>query len=82
MRPQLNPSDATSEDTLGRSLRRSPMDVKEASLYLGVEVRFVRRLIAEKRIEYYKVGRLVRISPDELDRYLDSCRVLARPTSH
>ncbi len=78
MQPHSDPVDATRRAATEFSSRRSPMGVEEASQYLGVGVRFIRRLIAERRIEHYKVGRLVRISPDGLDRYLESCRV---PTS-
>ncbi len=73
-----DPVNATKRAAVEYSSRRPPMSVEEASQYLGVGVRFVRRLIAERKIEYYKVGRLVRISPDGLDRYLESRRV---PTS-
>jgi excisionase family DNA binding protein len=32
--------------------------------------RFVRRLVAERRIEYVKVGRLVRFAPAAVERYI------------
>ena len=33
---------------------------------LGITVRHVRRLVAEKRVPYLKVGKLVRFDPDEM----------------
>lgn len=37
--------------------------------------RFVRRLVSERRIEYVKVGRLVRFEPSAITHYIDSNRV-------
>lgn len=37
---------------------------------LGTTVRFVRRLIAERRIAFHKVGRHVRISSTDVADYL------------
>jgi excisionase family DNA binding protein len=42
---------------------------------LGITVRHVRRLVAERRVPYYKVGRLVRFDPRELAAWLDTRRV-------
>ncbi len=42
---------------------------------LGTTVRFVRRLIAERRIAFFKVGRHVRISSTDLAEYLAAGRV-------
>jgi excisionase family DNA binding protein len=44
---------------------------------LGITVRHVRRLIAEKRVPYLKVGRLVRFDPGEIARLLSESRQLA-----
>ena len=41
------------------------LTVEEAAGRLGTSVRFVRRLIAERRIAYIKVGRHVRIAEDD-----------------
>jgi excisionase family DNA binding protein len=46
---------------------------------LGISTRHVRRLIAERRIPYLKVGKLVRFDPDEISRWLDDSRVALRP---
>src|SRR6185437_1506020 len=42
---------------------------------LGTEPRFVRRLIAERRIEYHKLGRHVRISEPALVAFIKAGRV-------
>lgn len=42
---------------------------------LGVNVRYVRRLVAERRIPYIKLGHLLRFDPDEVDAWLDRARV-------
>jgi len=34
---------------------------------LGVPVRFVRRLVAERRVRFVKLGRYVRFDPADLD---------------
>lgn len=41
---------------------------------LGITVRHVRRLVAEKRVPYLKVGRLVRFDPAEIGPWLDGRR--------
>jgi excisionase family DNA binding protein len=42
---------------------------------LGITVRHVRRLVAEKQLPYYKVGRLVRFDPAEITAWLGTRRV-------
>jgi excisionase family DNA binding protein len=46
---------------------------------LGTSTRHVRRLIADRRIPYLKVGKLVRFDPVEISRWLDDSRVAQRP---
>jgi excisionase family DNA binding protein len=50
------------------------IDLKEVAARLGVNERFVRRLVFERRIPYLKVGRLLRFEPSELDAWLDEAR--------
>jgi len=40
-----------------------------------VEIVFVRRLVAERRIPFLKIGKYVRFDPDELAAWLDAQRV-------
>jgi excisionase family DNA binding protein len=49
--------------------------VLEAAKYLNTSDRFVRRIIAERRIAFHRVGRHVRISLLDLDEFLKAGRV-------
>jgi excisionase family DNA binding protein len=51
------------------------LTVDEAAERLGTSARFVRRLIAERRIAYTKLGRHVRIAARDLDAFVASGRV-------
>jgi len=44
--------------------------------------RFVRRLVAERRIECVKVGRLVRFAPAAVERYISGQTVVAQSRAH
>jgi excisionase family DNA binding protein len=46
------------------------LTVGEAAERLGTSVRFPRRLIAERRIDYVKVGRHVRIPEAAIDQLI------------
>lgn len=46
------------------------LDVTEAAHHLGTPVRFIRRLIAERRIPFYKIGRYVRIDRNDLETFI------------
>lgn len=45
--------------------------VEDAAVYLSVPVRFIRRLVFERRIRYYKVGKYVRFAKEDLDAFLE-----------
>ena len=51
------------------------LDINEAAERLHVKERFIRRLVAEKRVPYYKVGPFVRFDPADIDEWLVSQRV-------
>ena len=53
------------------------LTVEEAAGRLGTSVRFVRRLIAERRIAYIKVGRHVRIAEADLASFVAAGRIKA-----
>jgi excisionase family DNA binding protein len=58
------------------SVHRAPLlDTDEVAKVLRVSPRHVRRLVAERRIPFVKVGRFVRFDPGELDVWLDQQRV-------
>lgn len=46
------------------------LTVDEAAARLNTSARFIRRLIAERRIEFVKVGRHVRISESALTAFV------------
>ena len=53
------------------------LTVDEAAERLGTSTRFVRRLIAEHRIAYVRVGRHVRIAEADLASFIAAGRVEA-----
>jgi excisionase family DNA binding protein len=50
---------------------------QEAADRLGTSLRFVRRLVFERRIPFVKVGRHVRIATSDLDAFIASGRIEA-----
>jgi excisionase family DNA binding protein len=66
-----------------RTIARDPLlDVDGVAEALGVTSRHIRRLVAERRIPFFKVGKFVRFDPGELNVWLDQQRVeLRRPPS-
>ena len=51
------------------------LTIDQIAEHLGVTVRHVRRLVAERRIPYIKWGHLLRFDPDEIASWLDGVRV-------
>ncbi|MGH3712848.1 MAG: helix-turn-helix domain-containing protein [Micromonosporaceae bacterium] len=52
------------------------IDVKEAARRLGTKERFVRRLVSERRIRFYKYeGGYVRFDPNDIAEYIRQGRV-------
>lgn len=51
------------------------LSIADAAARLGVTERYIRRLVYERRVPFYKVGRLVRFRSSELDRWLEARRV-------
>jgi excisionase family DNA binding protein len=49
--------------------------VEEAADRISMSARYVRRLIAERRIVFYRLGRSVRIDPADLTALIESGRV-------
>jgi len=58
------------------------LTVEAAANQLSTSPRFIRRLIAERRIEFVKVGRHVRISESALTDFIDAGRVEPLATAH
>ena len=51
------------------------LTVPEAAAYLNTSVRFVRRLISERRIAFHRVGRHVRLAVGDLEAFVQAGRV-------
>jgi excisionase family DNA binding protein len=51
------------------------LTIDELAERLGVSNRHVRRLVAERRVPYLKVGKFVRFDPSEIAVWLDRTRV-------
>ena len=49
-------------------------DIDAVADRLGVRVRHIRRLVAERRIPYIKWGRLLRFDPEEIEAWLNEAR--------
>ena len=54
------------------------VDKNAAARLLGVELRFINRLVSEKRITYVKVGRKVRFRISVIEAYISANTVSAR----
>jgi len=54
------------------------VSVEEAAPILGVSVFTVRKLIRQRAVPYYRVGRRVVLDPDDLERYLRQHRIEPR----
>jgi excisionase family DNA binding protein len=55
------------------------LDIDAVAEQLAVTPRHIRRLVAERRIPYLKVGRFIRFDPAEVESWLDRTR---RPELH
>ena len=51
------------------------VDIDAVAERLGVRVRHIRRLVAERRLPHYKVGGLLRFDLAEIEEWLASRRV-------
>ena len=50
------------------------LDVAGAAVYLGVTEPFVRRLVLERRVRYFKLGKFVRFRAADLDAFVETGR--------
>ena len=46
------------------------LDARGAGDYTGISERFIRRLIAERRVPVHRLGRHVRLATGDLDEYI------------
>jgi excisionase family DNA binding protein len=50
--------------------RLSYLSIEEAAAYLNVSVRFMRRMVCDRRMRHYKVGKFVRFRLADLDAFV------------
>jgi excisionase family DNA binding protein len=65
------------EEVSGAVSKQRLLTVDEVADRLGTTVRFPRRLIAERRIQYVKVGKHVRISERAVDEWIAASTIEA-----
>jgi len=58
------------------------MSTKEAAEHLGVTLRSLYRFIDEGQLPAYKFGRVIRLKEEDVDRYIDACRVVPGSLEH
>lgn len=51
------------------------LTIGEAAERMHMSQRYVRRLVAERRIAFHRMGRCVRLAPADVDAYIESGRV-------
>lgn len=51
------------------------LNIEQVAERLGTSPRFVRRLIAERRIAFNKVGRHVRFNPVDVEEFISAGRI-------
>ncbi len=59
----------------GAAPRDELLTIEQAGEYLGTGGRFVRRLIAQRRVAYVKLGKYVRLQRSVLDAFIEAGRV-------
>jgi excisionase family DNA binding protein len=75
---QHRPQPPTGRNTTPLSTPALPkllLTVEEAAQHINMSPRYVRRLVAERRIVFYRVGRAVRLAPADLSAHVNSGRV-------
>ncbi len=60
--------------TTGSSTQTQLVDIEWVAGRLGVKVRHVRRLVADRRIPLVKWGHLLRFDPAEIEAWIDGSR--------
>ncbi|MCP3860353.1 MAG: helix-turn-helix domain-containing protein [Phycisphaeraceae bacterium] len=56
----------------------SLLSIEQLADWLGLTDRFIRRLVAERRIPFLKIGKFIRFDPAEIEPWFDSQRVAER----
>ncbi|WP_344508365.1 excisionase family DNA-binding protein [Dactylosporangium maewongense] len=51
------------------------LTIEDAAIRMGMSARYVRRLVAERRIAFHRLGRAVRLRPVDVDAFVSENRV-------
>jgi excisionase family DNA binding protein len=51
------------------------MSTKDAAEHLGITLRSLYRFIDEGTLPAYRFGRVIRLKEDEVDRFIEQCRI-------
>jgi excisionase family DNA binding protein len=76
-RPQAVAEDLCGFESQHGSERRGVpllLNIELVARSLGVSIRQIRRLVAESRIPYVRIGHLIRFDPDEISEWIDAHR--------
>jgi len=66
------------QERQGKPAQERYLSIAEVADRLGTTERFPRRLVEERRIEFKRFGRHVRIAESVLAAYIESCTVAPR----
>ncbi len=58
------------------------LSTREAAERLGVTLRSLYRFIDEGDLTAYKFGRVIRLKEDDVDRYIEACRIVPGDLEH
>ncbi len=58
------------------------LGTKEASARLGITLRSLYRFIDEGDLAAYKFGRVIRVKVEDVDRFIESCRIRPGQLEH
>lgn len=73
----MNPRTRTAPGTPGPAPVELPtlLTIEQAAARIGMSTRYVRRLVSERRIPSYRLGRAVRIDPADLAVHITAGRI-------
>jgi excisionase family DNA binding protein len=69
---QITARTATSPSTERRRL----LDIEVLASWLATTPRHIRRLVAERRVPFVKVGHFIRFDPEDITRWIEGQKVL------
>lgn len=58
------------------------LSTKEAAARLGITLRSLYRFIDGGELAAYKFGRVIRLKEDDIDRYIEECRIAPGDLEH